>query len=116
MRFQRGNGVVLQEWRAAFGDHHRVKHQRAEAAGAQAVGDAGNHFRRAEHADFVGGDVKVCGNGGELRAHAGNACHFDMGDAARVLRGDGGEDAGGENAAHLHGFDVGLDAGATATV
>ncbi len=79
---------------------------------AHAVGDGAQRRGIVEHAGLGRGDAKILGDGidllaNELRRHGMNRRH-----AARILRGQGGEDAGAVDAERGERLEVGLNAGA----
>ena len=107
---------MLQQRRTALGHHHRIEHQPAKRFTCQLFRYAFNHFGRAEHADFKSGYLKIGGDGVDLRTdnierHAVDGLH-----AERVLRGYRRQHAHAVHAAHLKGFQIGLNAGAAAAV
>ncbi len=86
-----------------------VEHDRRRAAGQRRRDDP--HRRRPRHhADLDGADGKVVEHGGDLGGdHAGGDV-VDAADAERVLRRDGGDNAGAVDAERREGLEVGLDA------
>ncbi|MNN06431.1 hypothetical protein D3C81_1192210 [compost metagenome] len=108
--------AVFQQFGAAGGDHHRVKHDMRRATLLEHVGDEVDHLGIGKHAQFHCMDVEVVEAGFDLRLQEGHRRYMDGGDAARVLRGECRDGGQAVHAVRGECLEVRLDAGAAAGV
>ena len=113
---QHRHGLVRNEFVAAGGDHHRVKHHVGQAVVIHGPGHDLDHLGRVQHANLDGVHADVLDHRLDLRLqergrHGMNALHADG-----VLRGQGGDRAHAVAAQRCKGLQIRLDAGATAAV
>ena len=116
LRGQGLDGVVPQELCAGGGHHDGVHHHPLRAVLPELFRDDGNQLRRGDHADLhrVGDDIREYGVQ-LLRQEMGRGLQ-DVCDAGGVLGRQGRDRAGGEYAVGGHGFDIGLNPGASAGI
>ena len=116
LRGQGLDGVVPQELCAGGGHHDGVHHHPLRAVLPELFRDDGNQLRRGDHADLhrVGDDIREYGVQ-LLRQEMGGGLQ-NIRDAGGVLGRQGRDRAGGEYAVGGHGFDIGLNPGASAGI
>jgi hypothetical protein len=113
---QRRNGFGREQRMVALRDHHSVEHDALRPMAAQRLGDGAHDIRVGEHADLHGIDADIVENGVELCRDERRIGRVDGRDAARVLRGECGDDARAVGAERRERLEVGLDARAAARI
>ena len=78
--------------------------------------DRVDHLCRGQHPDLAGADRKILEQGIDLRIEKRRRWRVDGADAARVLRGQGGDGGQAVHAMCGEGLEIGLNAGAAAGI
>ena len=102
--------AILQQGRAALGDHHRVHHRRHVVGIVDQARDRLDHLDRAQHPGLQGVGPDVVQHGLGLGLDHVDRQGIDPLNPQGVLDGDRRDRRGGEPAQHGHRLDVGLDA------
>ena len=113
---QRVERLLVEQPRAALGDHHGVEDDGRLRNQAERGGDGPDRLGRAEHADLDGVDADVGGDGAHLLRDGLRRQRVDGRDAGRVLRRDRRDRGHSVDPAAGEGLQVGLNAGAAAGV
>jgi hypothetical protein len=108
--------VGFQQHMSGRGDHDRIHHQVRQPAGGGEFRDRADDVRRGEHAGLHGGDGEVVQHRLDLCDDERRGYRVHTGDAAGVLRGEGGDGTGTEHAERRERLQIGLDAGTAAGV
>lgn len=112
---QRVHGVLLQQAVAALTHAYRVHHQ-GKTSVRQAVGHRSDDGGGKQHAGFRGVDGKARQHGLQLQGHKGRVRGVDARHPQAVLGGKGGNDAHAVCPEHGDGFQIGLNARASAGI
>ena len=110
VRDQRIDSLLLDETRAAGGNHDRVEHHVARLMETQTLGDDVDDLDGGDHADLHRFGADILEHRIDLRPDHFGRDILHRAHAAGVLRRDGGDDRFRVQTIRCNGFDIGLDA------